>query len=283
MTQALFVENLYSETQFAAIIVDANEEATRHQAFRVATGRRSAQDFWSPTTANLLAWVRVDDLVSKPADTIALDRGHNLAGKVIELHKSTDNFAANNVLVFSSTVPATPDTAGVLSAANGVHTAEGAWVKSFASTSSRYWRLEIPAGGAGFTPLVVGLQLGERWEPFHFARASDAEDAVFLVEEPVSRFGWRGRGRGVRMRVGELTIKLDGTAADRDEAFRHIRDNFDLSRPMWIIFDTLLGAERAVLTLNAAGQRSGFGFRPDWGYRQATIPWVEHSPKIALE
>ncbi len=281
MTQALFVENLYSETQFAGIVVDADTAATRHQAFRVATGRRSAQDYWTPTTTNLLAWVRTDALVSKAADMIVLDRGHNLAGKSIELHRSTDNFAADNVTVFTSTVPATPDTAGVLSAANGVHTAEGAWVKSFGSVSSRYWRLEIPAGGAGFAPLIVGLQLGERWEPFHFTRESDAEDGVFVVDEVVSRFGWRGRGRGVRMRVGDITIKLDGTAGDRDEAFRHIRDNFELGRAMWIIFDTLLGAERAVNTLNLAQARTGFGFASDWGYRQASIPWVEHSPKIS--
>lgn len=58
-TPLLLVENLFSRTQFPLHTVSANEEATNHEAFRVADGRRSPLDYWTPTTANNQAYVYV--------------------------------------------------------------------------------------------------------------------------------------------------------------------------------------------------------------------------------
>jgi len=246
---AFLVENFYSLTQFIAHVVDAEEEASGRQAFRVANGRRSGSDFWTPTTGNSDTWLRVDNVVSRQAATIALDRGHNLPGKTVLLQRSTDNFAADTTTVFTATIPsATSPDDTALSDANGVLTPEGAWVKSFTAVSSRYWRLLINAMGAGLKPIVVGLWLGDSWLPGKLTLPMTDEDDVLVLQETVlGSTGWVGGTLPVRRRQGELVFKLSSIAAYANAA-KHIRDNFGLRRPMWIVHDTSRG-ERAVLAV----------------------------------
>lgn len=84
--------------------------------------------WWKPTA--LPATVTVDCGSSVAADYFAV-YGHDLfsRGNTIEVRKSTDNFAANDVLVATKTP-----------------TADTPFMQEFTSTSSRYWRLKISSG-----------------------------------------------------------------------------------------------------------------------------------------
>lgn len=99
--------------------------------------------FWKPTA--LPATITVDCGSSKSADYLAV-YGHNLftSGNTIEARKSTDNFAANDVLVDTHTPV---DNKPIL--------------RLFTSTSSRYWRIRILTGTV---PTLAIALLGARLE-----------------------------------------------------------------------------------------------------------------------
>jgi hypothetical protein len=99
--------------------------------------------FWKPTA--LPATVTVDCGSAKFVDYFAV-YGHDLfaTGCTIELRKSTDNFAANDVLVDTHT-PA--DNLPIL--------------RLISSTSSRYWRIRIITGTA---PTIAIAMFGVRLE-----------------------------------------------------------------------------------------------------------------------
>lgn len=99
--------------------------------------------FWQPTA--MPATVTVDCGSSKAADSLAV-YGHDLGstGCTIEVRKSTDNFAANDVLV--ATLTPTDDKPFVL---------------LFASVSSRYWRIRVLTGTV---PTIAIAMLGARLE-----------------------------------------------------------------------------------------------------------------------
>jgi len=100
-------------------------------------------NFWKPTA--MPATVTVDCASSKSADYLAV-YGHDLftQGCTIEIRKSTDNFAANDVLVATHT-PADNKPILVL----------------FTSTSSRYWRIRVLTGTA---PTIAIAMFGVRLE-----------------------------------------------------------------------------------------------------------------------
>ncbi len=276
MATKILVENFFSKTQFASRVLDANEEAAGHLVFRVGTGRRSIRDSWFPTSLNNAAWTRLDMVSSLPADLVVIDRGGNWAGREILLQRSTDNFAAVTTTVFTQTIPATASPAGTALTA-GVLTAEGAFLKAFTSVSSRYWRI-LYSAVAGARPVAVNHVLGQMWTPFNLSFPLTDEDGELLSPEIETRAGWIGRGRVVRRRAGELIVKLDDFTTAETEVFRHIRDNFALGRPAWIVHDDTK-ADRAVFAIAPQG-RSGFRRQRDYAYRQGTIAWVEHQPKV---
>lgn len=84
------------------------------------------------------------DLVSSQAATSAIIFAHTLLGtdSLIQLRKSTDNFAANDVLVGSFTW------------------ASGPLVLTFSSASSRYWRVAFTKASAGVTRDIGRIFLG---------------------------------------------------------------------------------------------------------------------------
>ena len=271
---AFLIENYFSDVQFSTHVISANEEGAGTEAFRVATGRRSSLDRWSPTSLNLEAWIKVDLTSSKSATACIIDRGHNLGGKTVVLERSADDAAWTQV--FSVTIPATAATDGDFDAANGITTDEGAWVKRFASVSDRYWRLRIPAMGANLKPDIIGLWLGNTWEPGKLTMPALDEHAQVVTKRGTSDVGWEGNTKAVRQRAGELFLQLaDAAQAGALAAI----EQFDLLRPMWILEDADR-AERAVLARRPDG-RVGFGFELGWFPRQGRIPWVEHQPKVA--
>lgn len=103
--------------------------------------------WWKPTA--LPATVTVDCGVSVSADYFAV-YGHDLftGGCTIEVRRSTDNFAASNVLVSSKT-PANNDP----------------FAQEFTSVSSRYWRLNITgttAPSIAIAAIGAGLTMPRR-------------------------------------------------------------------------------------------------------------------------
>lgn len=274
----MLVENLYSQTQFASHVLLASEEASRSDVWRVATGRRSPADRWSTQTANVAAWAQVHCDQARPADMVALDRGHNLAGVQVLLQSSPDGAAWTTQV--TSTIPSTAGVSGSVDATHGVTTDEGAWVKRFTQATALYWRLWIPAMGAGLVPHVVGLWLGRSWQPAHYLGLpyDDHGQQLLAQETDPTPAGWRGSGPTARVRDGELPIAL-ANDAEYDTVRYHIREHFHARRrPMWILHDANR-AERAVLAVPPPGRLS-FRYEQGWHSRQAVVPWVEHEPRM---
>lgn len=267
-TPRFLVENFFDPTMFTDATVSANEEATGHEAFRVGTNRRLVStNHWTPTTANSSAWLKVDlgSGNARSADMIVLDRGHNLDGETVTLETSSDD--TNWTQVFQVTMPSTEGDNTSLSAANGVKTEEGAWAKSFTSTSARYWRLTISAMGAGLLPKVVGLYLGESYQPGHH------------ISLPFG-FGDR-RIAGARENDGydrQFNIKLPSWSAYDNTVRYHIEELFLRRHPMWLVFDPDY-AERMWLAKAEQGS-TGFERRSGWGFPQADLRAVELQPEL---
>lgn len=268
------IENYFSSSQFSTHVVSAIQEAAGKQAFRVGDGRRIQLDHWSSTSLNVEAWIKVDCVSTKSATGIALDRGHNLAGKSVVLERSANDSGWTNV--FTATIPATAATDGDIDDANGITTDEGAWLKRFASVSDRYWRLRIPAMGADLKPEVVGLWVGNTWEPGALTLPHQDEYAETMVGVTENTLGWQSGTQAVRRRTGELALQLATTA--EVAAIAALKD-FDLRRPMWIVLDGER-TERAVLAIRPSG-RFGLGYDRGWFPRQGRIPWIELQPEVA--
>ena len=277
---AFLVDNLWSVRQYLNNALAANEEAVGSQVFRIADGRRSRTDNWTPLTLNNLADITADGITTQTFDGLWLDRDHNMAGEVVELRRSTDDFAASDILVFSATIPATAAVDGDLDATNGITTDEGAWIKRFtAPAATRYWRLQFPAV-VGLKPRIIGSMLGKFWEPGNIFRPVADEDDALRTKETATSWGWSGRTIQIRQRLGELNFRLPTEAAFVDAAI-HIRDNFGQGRLMAIVHDDEK-TERTVLAQRIVG-RHGFQFPPNWGHRAAVIPWFEYEPRYEVD
>ena len=270
------VENLFSVTQFPNVVVLANEAASGNEAFRVATGRRSALNFWTSTTTNQPAWVKAAGDQVRAADFLALDRGHNLAGFAIELHVSNDDFTTYETAL-AVTLPAAT-APGAVDDALGVRTEEGAWLKRFALRAGKQWRLYVPAMGTGLKPQVVGLYLGCSLALEYFDRPFQDDQDELVGATVESDAGWLGRSRSIQRRAHELEVKLPSFAA-YDQVRYHLQGHFGKGRPMWLLHD-LDQADRAVLVVRAPGTL-GFGFTPGWGWRRGKLGYVEHEAQAA--
>lgn len=277
---AFLVDNLWSVRQYLNNALTANEEAIGAEVFRIADGRRSRRDNWTPLTTNAVATITADAVTTIQPTGLFLDRDHNMAGEVVELRRSTDDFSGSDVLVFSATIPAAAAVGGDIDDANGITTDEGAWIKRFAATTAtRYWRLRFPAMGTDLKPRIVGSILGEFWEPGRVYRPVTDEDDELRTKEISTSWGWSARTIQIRQRVGTLNFRLESAAA-YDDAAIHIRDNFGQGRLMVIIHDDERG-ERAVLAQRTLG-RAGFQFPPNWGNRAAIVPWSEYEPRYEV-
>jgi hypothetical protein len=270
------VLNYLNDIQHASHVLSANEQSGN--AWKVGAARRSPGHFWTPDTANLAAWVKSDAGSAKAADMMVVDRVHNLGGVVdVKLQKSSDNFVANTVDVVTFTIPSAAS-ADNTALSTGVRTPEGAYLRTFTSTSERYWRLLIPAMGAGLKPKVGGLWLGPSWQPPAITRPHGEDDHAPLAETSLTPWGWEGRTLTIPRRSGVAIIELIDEASYLI-ADGHIRDQF-VRRPMWLVFDEAK-AERAFLARWPVGERAGFGLPTDYPYRTINLPYEEHQPLIS--
>lgn len=271
----ILVENHLSVRQFPLVTLVGNEEATGHEAFRVADGRRSPLDFWTSITTNQEATLTWTNDRVRAWNMVALDRGHNLAGIRVIHEASDDNFATTQT-VFDITLPAAT-APGSLDDALGVRTEEGAWLKRFPTRSAKYGRLRIPAMGVGLKPQIVGVWAGLTLTPPQLGLPHAPDQDEFTVEETVSQAGWRGRTAPVVVRVGTITLKLTDTFA-YELARYHLQGHFGRGRATWIIHDDLQ-ADRAVLALRPQG-RLGLARDPGWFYPAGQVEWIEHEALV---
>lgn len=274
MSSPVFLaENFYNTHQFVDHTVDAEEEPSGYEAWRVATGRRSGLQYWTPSTANSDTYVDATCDRTRTANMLILDRGHNLAGYDIELRASQDDFTTYETIL-DITVPSV-STPGALT--DGVLTEEGAYVKQFDARSYTYWRVFVNAMGAGLQPQIVGLWLGLAWSPdyLEMPSAKDADDLI--VEETVSESGWVGRGPATQRRSDTIKLKLS-SYDEYDEARYHIQGLFGAGYPMWI-FHHDDQADQGLCAIRQSGSHLGFARQADWGYEQVQFSYIEHEPK----
>lgn len=270
------VENLFDDLVNPAHVVTANEESAGKEVWHVATGRRSVDDYWTPTTKNQAASMKVDCATAKTADFIAVDRGSTLEGKTITLETSADDFATAGVTVFTATIPSASTAGTALDAANGAYTEEGAWVKRFPSTSARYWRLTV-AAAVDYKPQIVGLWLAEAWAPGEQpVRPFDEDGSAGAWGTRQNEYGWSAYSSTASPRGGTLSIRtrtLDDTAA------RLFLAAYRRGRPTWYVSDPA-AAERAFLFKVPQGSRVEAPYPLGWAYRVVGLPYVEHQPEI---
>jgi len=271
-TPVFLVENIFSVVQFPDHSVNADEEATGSEDWRVATGRRSSQDKWTTTTTNTTHTMTVTCNRIRTCDMIAIDRGHNLAGEAIKLQGSNDAFTSTEDII-DITMP-TYSAPGSIDDTLGVMTEEGAWVKRFDPRAYTWWRLTIPSMGADTMPEIVGLWLGKSYNSRSFDWPWSEEDVETLASVVVSEAGWEGAGPVTVRRRGTMGIRCT-SLIDYDDA-RYTFAHFSRNRPMWMCADDEQ-ADRTILIKQAGG--FGFGFDGQWPFRRATqIPWVEYEP-----
>lgn len=273
----LLVENFFSPASFPLHSVAAESSIAGNEPFRVGTARRSPLNFWTSAADNTATWVKVDCQEARAADMLAIDRGHNLGGVTVQLQRSNDDFAADVTTVRSFAVPGAPSDEET-AIENVARTEEGAVILSFTSATSRYWRLLVPAMGAGARPRVVGLYLGESWKPeFHFGWPWSFGDRDLEYGQEVSDSGWSSATRTAQRLSVTLQIRLE-RPEEYAVARRHVEERVLRRHATWLVMDQDF-AERAWLAESPPG-RGGFQRRPGWGYFQAEVALVEKEPAI---
>ena len=221
----------------------ATDDAPGHEVWRIADGLRD-RTWWTVTTPNVERIVRVRSAVGRMADTIVLDRGHNLAGTAFAL-QAFDSGGSFTGTYLSGTVRAT--IGGLPTDANGCLTPRGEWWKSFGQSTQFGHGFVIAAMGAGKTPLITGLAMGTafRW-PSHWNAPSAYDDRrrVSWAFNRESEAGVRvKRGRRVHRAINMRT-DIDGeqwTAPMQAEFARVV----DRGLPVWHCTDdgTTAGAQ----------------------------------------
>lgn len=278
MARPLFApENLFSRTQYPDHVVSADEEPSGNEAFRVGTARRSARNYATASTANDPWWVKVACDQVRAASFLAIDRGHNLNGETVELHGSNDDFSTY-ATILSETVPASVSPFQDLRAGSGALTEEGAWLRSFNPHAYQYWRVYVPAMGAGLLPQIVGAYLGLAWEPaFLQALPFTFGGRELSYDETVSDTAWVGASRPAQR--AETTINYQCESwGEYDVARLFVENMMWRRRPTWYVPDQGR-AERSWLGVVPPGTYR-FEQRPGWGYPQTSFPLVEHEPRL---
>jgi len=268
-----FVENVFSIAQFPLHLVTGNEEPAGNEAFRVADGRRSALDAWTSITLNAAAYLQTVCDRPRAANMVALDRGHNLGGKEVQLQCSDDGFTTvqtvADIVIPAASAPGSPDDAF------GVVTEEGAWLYRFPARASYAWRLNVPAMGAGLKPKIVGLWLGLGYAPDYFQLPAGPGQGQLLGAESTSDAGWVGRGVVVYRRESTIALQLPSLFDYDDLARYHLEGHYaGAGRPMWVCFDDAQ-ADRTFLAIAPLGKH-GFARQPRWFYPAVELPYEEH-------
>lgn len=272
-------ENFFDVTMFPSHTLTAEEETEGKGVERVGSARRQARDHWTPTTANSETYVQAACDRVRAADTLILDRGHNLGGKTIELRGSFQSSFATYTSVFSVTVPTQVFAGQQLTNKQPVRTEEGAVVVPFALQAYPYWRLVISAMGSGLKPQVVGLWLGASFAPAKEPlKPWDDEGRQLVFSETLSPSLWAASERKAQRKSNEGTPMMVRLADEQEytKARYHVGSLVWRGHVVWYIPDTDQ-AERAWLGTAPAGTY-GMPFG-DRNARDLVLTLVEHEPR----
>ena len=279
MGQTVFLaDNLLNGRIYPLHSITAEEEPAGFEAWRVASGRREGTSYATASTANSDWWLKVVCDRLRAANVLVLDRGHNLDGKAVKLQWSPDNTVWLDIINLTAlpsapggTLDAIYGTAGVW----GAVTDEGAWIVRFPVTAAVYWRLLIPAMGAGLTPQIPGLWLGRAYETTALTRPIAEGGHQLVGEMAESAAGWLGFDRRTPRREGTFELELPDVF--EYELLRlHLEGLYGHGRPMWIVWDDEQ-ADDALLAILPPG-RIGARREPRWFYHKCTVPYIEHEP-----
>ena len=276
MSRPLFApENFFNRVQFPLHTVSATEEPTGNEAFRVGTGRRSALNFATSTSANALWSLKVACNKLRAADFIAIDRGFNLTSW--ELQGSNDDFTTYETIL-SVTMPTVTVAPSNLNTAPGVLTEEGAWLRRFPTRVYRYWRIYVPAMGTGLRPQITGAYLGLSWEPEFLQALPFTYGARNLIyTESESDTAWVGSSRPAQRYETDIVLKMESWD-EYDLARRHIEQGTWRKRHTWYV-PNQARAERSWLGVAPPGKYR-FEKAKGWGFPVARFPLVEYEPKL---
>lgn len=218
------------------IVSTTKTEVTGSELFNIADNLRDITRFTVAET-NSTVHVRVTCGAAKGADCIVLDRGHNLAGKSVNILTYTDaGFSAGLVVQAAVTIPAIAG--GLPTDANGCLTPDGVWWKTFPSATQLSWVLEVPAMGAGLAPIITGLYLGKSYrfpEYLDGPAAYDYRIKQIIQKNDTSRRGIRVKRGIINYAEVDLAVKLDGTDFDAFNA--QVRPLFFSNHPWWFCLD----------------------------------------------
>lgn len=274
-------ENFFNEEQFSAHTLSANEETTGNEVWRVGTARRvggTLRNYWTPTTANQDAWIKVQCNRARAADMLVIDRGHNLEGATVRLQASSDDFTTYSELV-AVTLPSSVVPNSRLSDNPGAKTEEGAWLISFDLEVGLYWRVYIDAMGSGLKPQIPGLYLGLSFSPaVKPQRPFDDESRRLEFRELRSPSLWVGASRKAQRRevVHHLLLTSD---AEYDQARYHFHSLYWRGDVMWNAAN-VDQAEKAWLAYAPSDLHSAVA-SPDFRWRRIDLALLEHEPKAA--
>jgi len=218
------------------------EVTVGNEPFRVANGRRHARDHYTPQTANYTVDLQVACDRVRGADTLVIDRAHNLASATgVRLWVSNQSDFSTYTEIFVAKVPAVTVYGSALNSGTPVRTGEGAVVIPFDEQSGKYWRVYVDALGASRKPQISGLWLGKSWTPNVAPRLPwDDEGGSFAL------------GADRAPKSASVNIRVDGEQ-EWSEARYNLTSLFWKGFPMWYVPDSNMG-ERAWLAMPPDGE-----------------------------
>lgn len=236
-TPLLFVDNVFDTVQlYAGATIDAVSESAGREAFRVADARRDRSSWQAANDgAGNPTWVRSHLTAVRGVDYIALDRGHNLAGKSVFLEGSADG--ATWSISQQIDVPAAGVVGGNPAAPTMAQTEEGvAWTLTASLAARAWWRLRIPYTAA-FVPIVTGVMAGLRTQLLGFSDVFDEDAGNRTESTESSTAGYRASETTYSWRTVELALRLIG-ATEYDGTMRTLRALlFAKNQPAMVFMD----------------------------------------------
>lgn len=274
-------ENLLARHQFPDLTGSAEEAATGHEWWRVATGRRHPSNYWTPTTANSDSYIQALHTVPRALNFCAIDRASNHKGYRYQLLLSNDAFTTSRTVFDVNTIPLV--SGGALDGAMGCVTREGAWLRTFAADGAYGMRLLSKAMGSGLLPQLTGVTLGLAWTPTSRVSRLPLQDNAASIQftESVSAQGYRGRGPLARLQAAEVTFRftaLEGASADELLLDYHL-DLYERGNPAWICWRRTSEPWKAMLVAIPTGASVRRIVDESWPLRrQVVLPYLEEQP-----
>lgn len=212
-----------------------NDDVAGSEFWRVSDNLRDVTH-WTPSTTNAQRALDVNCGIAKSADTVIVDRGHNLAGVSCQVQTSPDGVTWSGA-GSAFTIPSAAG--GLPTDANGCLTPDGVFWKTLGGGpyTAQWFRFTM-APRAGIAQIVAGLYLGLA---YRFAEYYDAPGAydyrrnIRHGKNVVSKGAVRVK-REVQV-FGEVDIRVRLEETD----FQNLRPHVDRlllnTHPWWFCLD----------------------------------------------